>query len=423
MNSAISPVTLPVQVPMAAADQAKLLVGDTDGWALAPVVAWLFSEGVNCDDPEGLVIGMAGKLEEVGAPISRFRLAYWTIHPQVAAHSYVWHRGNPRIASFAVPHGIFNSPSYIGSPAEDIRTSKQPKRYRLSEGLDPEKDHQVLFELRDEGATDYLALPMVTFGGNVDSLFIATDRESGFDDADIAKLTALSRFLMPVIETHSQHRLSVTLLDTYVGERTGRRVLGGQIKRGDGELIEAALWFSDLRDFTPLTETLPPDELLGMLNAYFEFVYNAVTSHGGEVLRFIGDAMLVVFPTEKCGDATGACKNALNAAEDAFSSLAVLNNRRRRAKQPEIRFGVGLHVGTVIYGNVGAPNRLDFTVMGPAVNRTARLEGLTKVCGTPLLMSRDFVDRAGCKHESQGMHQMKGVVDAQEVFSCPELNA
>lgn len=422
MNSAIIEAPPPpISASMSPDEQARLLIGCTEGWPMAPVVAWLFEEGTKAPDPTALVQGLADCLQRVGAPIARVRLSYWTIHPQVAAHSYVWLASTRQTEAFDVPHGIFQSSAYIGSPAEDLKTTKRPFRYRLDESLDPEKDHTVLFELRDQGITDHLALPMVTFAGDVDSLFVSTDRDSGFTESDIAKFTTLSRFLMPIIETHSQHRLSVALLDTYVGERTGRRVLGGQIKRGDGELIDAALWFSDLRDFTPLTESLEPDELLGMLNAYFEFVFNAVTAHGGEVLRFIGDAMLIVFPTDKCNDLNAACRSALDAAEDAFNSLAVLNHRRKRSGDPEIRFGVGLHVGTVIYGNVGAPNRLDFTVMGPAVNRTARLESLTKVCHVPLLMTKDFVERAGCPAKSHGTYPMKGVIGEQEVFSCPSL--
>ena len=201
---------------------------------------------------------------------------------------------------------------------------------------------------------------------------VASDAEQGFSDGDIAKFTALARHLAPVLETISNRRIAVTLLDTYLGPRSGRRVLEGKIRRGDGEAIEAAMWFSDLRDFTPLTESLPISDLLQMLNHYFETVSAAVMSRGGEILRFIGDAMLIVFPVDERRTRRQACQAALHAAEDAFASLAPVNLMRRRGGQPEIRFGVGLHVGQVIYGNVGAPERLDFTVMGVAVNRTAR---------------------------------------------------
>lgn len=421
MSSAISQLPPKKTAAMSAADQARLLVGDADGWPLAPVVSWLFEKGCRFQDPGILLQGLADHLLEVGAPLWRLRLGFWIIHPQIAAMSFEWLRDTGQTVTDRVAHGIYETPAYVGSPAEEVRIKKRPVRYRLNE-LDPKKDHSVLFEIRDKGGVDYLALPMEDFSGDVYSLFITTDEATGFTDADIAKFEILSRYLMPIIEAHSQHRRSVTLMDTYVGERTAQRVLGGQIKRGDGELIDAALWFSDLRDFTPLTETLAPEDLLSMLNAYFEFVFNAVNAHQGEVLRFIGDAMLIVFPAERCkGRLAEASRNALSAAEDAFNSLAVLNNRRRRDGQPEIRFGVGLHVGTVIYGNVGAPNRLDFTVMGPAVNRTARLESLTKEVKVPMLMSRDFVDLTKVDAVSKGVYPMKGVAEPQEVFACPRL--
>jgi len=188
-------------------------------------------------------------------------------------------------------------------------------------------------------------------------------------------------------------------------------------------MIHAALWFSDLRDFTALTEALPADKVLAMLNAYFEHVDAAVTPRGGEILRFIGDAMLIVFPAQTRREIDAACQAAVEAALDAFSGLATLNHRRRRAGDPEIRFGVGLNVGEVIYGNVGAPARLDFTVMGPAVNRTARLEGLTKSLGVPLLMSAEFVAHLRVPVRSLGAQPMKGVPLPQEVFALEEMLA
>lgn len=200
------------------------------------------------------------------------------------------------------------------------------------------------------------------------------------------------------------------------------RVWSGQIKRGDGEIIRAAIWFSDLRDFTPLTETLKPQDLIALLNSYFEAVAAAVTTRGGEVLRFIGDAMLIVFTVGSSVHTKDACSSAVDAATDAFASLATLNFRRARSNLPTISFGVGLHVGEVIYGNVGAPDRLDFTVMGPAVNRTARLESLTRKSGYPLLMSDDFVNSIEQDTVSLGFHALKGVVEYQEVFALDSMN-
>ncbi len=402
--------------PMSVRQQAELLSGSVEGWPLAPVVHWLMTEGIKTNDAGILIAGLSEALLAAGAPVWRVRFSFWTIHPLLAAMAHQWVRGKGT-ETFQVGHGIFESAAYIGSPAEQLRETGKPLRYRLMDGLDPDRDHSVLFEIREQGGTDYYAIPMQTFSGQVDSFFVTTDHPDGFVESDFPKFDALARYLLPVIETISHHRLSVALLDTYVGERTGRRVLEGKIRRGDGEEIDAALWFSDLRNFTHMTETLDPPEMLAVLNTYFEFVYNAVRTYDGEVLRFIGDAMLIVFPTDRTGGARQACRHALSAAEDAFSGLATMNHLRRRHGQPEILFGVGLHVGTVIYGNVGAPSRLDFTVMGPAVNRTARLESLTKQTRTPLLVSDRFaahLDRP-CRHV--GAFDVKGIVHPIDAYA------
>lgn len=400
-------------------EQIGRLLGSTEGWPLAPVADWLFREGSKLSDAGDLLSGLAEALERAGAPILRLRLGFWTIHPLLSALGFQWARGSPDIQRFAVDHGLLQRPAFIGSPAQVLRETRRPYRVRLLDGLDPARHHSVLFEIRDAGGTDYYAVPMISFNGQVDSLFVSTDAPDGFTEADIAKFDALARFLLPVIETISQHRLSIALLDTYVGERTGRRVLEGRIKRGDAEEIDAALWFSDLRDFTRLTETLSSDALLEMLNSYFEFVYNAVRHYDGEVLRFIGDAMLIVFPTDRTGGAEQACRYALAAAEDALSGLATVNHRRRRHGEAEIHFGVGLHVGRVIYGNVGAPSRLDFTVMGPAVNRTARLESLTKTVGTSILMSDAFAECLDRETVAAGRFDVKGIAEPLAAYRLP----
>ncbi|WP_419905153.1 adenylate/guanylate cyclase domain-containing protein [Kiloniella sp.] len=397
-------------------DQAKMLVHETEGWRLAPVIDWMFSPEAKTLEPDKLIQGCIDKFMEVGAPINRLRYSVWSIHPQLALYYLIWTKKSGKVETIEIPHGVRETSAFIGSPAEAITTTRKPHRYRL-EDLDLEKEHPIFKELYEQGVTDYLGIPLLSASGEVHVMFISTDKRPGFSDQDITKLIRFSDFLQPKMEVLSMHRLSVELLNTYLGKRTSHQVLGGQIKRGDGELIEAALWYCDLRDFTPLSETLSTDELLDTLNTYFELVFDAVDAYGGEVLSFIGDAMLAVFPKETAGTIANACNAALNAAEEAFASLAVFNQQRLEEGKPEIKFGVGLHEGTVIYGNVGAPSRLDFTVMGPAVNRTARLESLTKTTGSPLLMSKDFVGLVDRETMSRGFHTMKGIEEPQEVFT------
>ncbi len=387
-------------------------------WRVQPVIDWLLHEGRLIADPLALIDALAERLIAAGAPVWRLRFGFSSVHPQIAMWGYVWVRGRGTETS-QVGYGFENTEAFIGSPAQRLMQTQAAVRYRLDR-LAPDA-HRMLQELAELGGVDYVLLPMHFSDASMTLFGVTTDRRTGFARGDVRKFEKLADVLSPIFEAIKMRRVAKTLLDTYVGKRTGERVLRGLVKRGDGETIHAALWFSDLRDFTALTETLPADKVLAMLNAYFEHIDAAVTPRGGEILRFIGDAMLIVFPARTTREVDAACRAAVDAALDAFANLAALNHRRRRAGEPQIQFGVGLNVGEVIYGNVGAPARLDFTVMGPAVNRTARLEGLTKTLGAPLLMSADFAAHLKARVHSLGMHSLKGVPQPQEVFALEEM--
>ena len=408
------------------------LTGRLEGWPLAPVLIWLLTEGRKITGTAPLLTALAGHLIAVGAPVWRLRSGLRLIHPQMFGTAVIWQRDRGPAEETRTRHGVLESDAFIGSPIQAFYEKEGSVRYRLDR-LDPDRDHRVLFELADQGATDYLIQPMPFSDGGQHFLAVATDRAEGFSDLDIAKFGLLAEALAPNFEIMSRRHLSETLMDVYLGHRTGQKVLDGRIKRGDGETIEAALWYSDLRGFTALTDALEPEQLFDLLNAYFEFLSSAVTARGGEIMSFIGDAMLAIFP---CGDAGGksgngsgggstggniaakeACQAALDSAIDAFDSLATVNFSRRRNGQPEIRFGLGLDMGKVIYGNVGAPDRLAFTVIGPAVNRTARLESLTKTTGQPILMSDSFAQHVTQPVTFVGQFDMKGIPDPQEVFA------
>lgn len=405
---------------MAAIPLEDALSGRMEGWPLAPVLIWLLTEGRKLSEPGPLIDALAAQLEAVGAPAWRLRIGMRTIHPQSIGIAVVWQRGQGPAEESSVGYGVLDTDAYRGSPIERFNQTEKTVRYRL-DNLNPETDHRVLFELAGQGATDYVLQPMSFSDSRLHFLAVATDRAEGFTDLDITKFGLLAESLAQHFEIISKRRLSQTLMDTYLGHRTGQKVLDGLIKRGDGEAIEAALWYSDLRNFTALTDALPPERLFDMLNAYFEFVSSAVNARGGEVLSFIGDAMLIIFPFGAGGEGEArereVCQAAVESAIDAFDSLATVNFSRRRNNQPEIRFGLGLDVGKVIYGNVGAPERLAFTVMGPTVNRTARLEALTKTAGHPLLMSDRFAGNIDEAVTSVGHFEMKGIAEPQEVFA------
>lgn len=253
-------------------------------------------------------------------------------------------------------------------------------------------------------------------GGDTVNLTVEASSTGAFSEADVARFRVLATFLAPVLDNIAARRIASTLLDTYLGHRAGSKVLDGLYLRGHGETIAAAVWYSDLRNFTSLTESLDPDTLIATLNVYFEHVAEAVRGHGGEVLRFVGDAMLAIFPEKTGGTVKNICNAAVDAAIDCFSGLAALNHQRDHVGAPPIHFGVGLHVGNVIYGNVGAPDRLDFTVMGPAVNRAARLEELTKEVGNPLLLSAELARRIDRPARLVGAYEMRGVSGPQHVY-------
>ncbi|MDX1737976.1 MAG: adenylate/guanylate cyclase domain-containing protein [Alphaproteobacteria bacterium] len=395
---------------------ARDLLGDPTDWSLAPIVEWLISKDSKFTDPSKFLEALTTQLLKVGAPINRVRLGFMTIHPQVAAFSFVWIKGVSGITPMEIGHGYRTSKMFIGSPGEKLFDTREMVRYKICE-LDVSNEHGAIQDVAATGATDYIGLPMFTTTEDIHNLFISTDKPGGFTDLDIEKFQLLAQHIQVKVELLASQHLTLALLNTYVGKRTSKRVLQGQIKRGQGEEIQAALWFSDLRDFTHLTETLPVDELLELLNDYFELVYDAVTNNGGEVLRFIGDAMLVVFTAENSstGCLFGASEGAFRASEEAYRRLDELNTERKKKGKPTFEFGVGLHEGKVTYGNVGAPDRLDFTVMGPAVNRTARLESKTKELGRRRLMSREFADRIMRNVESLGFHHLKGVNENIEI--------
>ena len=387
-------------------------------WSLEPILEWLFKKGRLIDNQSLFVQELSHQILKAGAPIDRLTLSFPTLNPLVFAISATWTRKTDITIQFQPYHDILLSDRYVGSPIQQIYETKQSLRQSLTDL--PEAAHLAYTELAAAGFIDYYAMP-ISFGIGRGSFFIVVTRNSdGFSNCDIKNLKRLSNYFAPILEVFSLRHLSTSLMDTYVGKRTSQKVLSGMIKRGDADVINAALWFSDLRDFTHFTETLPAHQIMELLNEYFEFVSAAVTSRGGEILRFIGDAMLIVFPIDEKVTIKAACSAALESARDAQQNLAAINHRRRRHLQPEIKFGVGLNVGEVIYGNVGAPDRLDFTVMGPAVNCTARLETLTKTIGENILVSKDFSDQVNCPMHYFGEHKMKGISELQMVFAPDE---
>lgn len=413
------PTPSPLAVaPTSAERDRERLFGPARGWSLASVAIWLITDGRYIADPRLFTETLMARLDAVGARIDRLRISCSTLHPQLLAIGLSWTRAHG--AQFwSGEHGVEQSEAYIGSPIQHVHVRGTVLHQRVAP-VPTDAEHTIWAELRADGMRDYVALPLLFADRSINVMTVATADDNGFDDDDVARLLALSNLLAPHVELLVTQRTTLGLLNTFVGRRIGKRILQGQVKRGDGEQIAAAFWYSDLRGFTALSETLPTDQLLRLLNDYYEYCAAAASARGGEILQFIGDAILIVFEITDPARTGEVCDAALDAAIDAFDTIAVVNNRRRRARLPVVEFGLGLHVGTVTHANVGSPNRLAFNVVGPAVNRTARIQGMTKELHIPLLMSRTFARMVQLPVASVGHHDLRGVAKAQELFRLKE---
>ena len=388
-----------------------------DDWCLQPVIDWLVREGRLIADPAKLIAALSSRLVAAGAPLARFRLGLQAIHPQYRTMGFEWRRDTGQVTQAGRPHGIETTPDYIGSPIQELADTGRPVRYRLDK-LGPE-NHSVLHELAAIGGTDYYATPMKVVHGRSPALTFMTDRPEGFRDSDIEKFHRLIDYIAPIAESHIGYGVSTTLLDTYLGRIVGEQILGGSIRRGDGREINAVLWFSDLRDFTGLNERMAPADLLELLNNYLQLVGDALKANGGEILKFIGDGVMAYFPAEDALFLPIVTNSAIAAARQLIDDIGAANEARATGGHDPVRFGIGLHVGPVTFGNIGTEDRLDFTVIGPAVNRAARLENLTKELGVPVLASSEFNAVSTVPLKSLGKHTLRGVPEPVEVFTLP----
>jgi adenylate cyclase len=385
---------------------------------LAAVEDWLIHEGRLEPRPAVFIERLMNRVLQAGLPLWRVYIGLQLIHPQLQAMGYMWRRGE-KVAEVARAYGIQFTPSYIGSPLQEAREHGRAVRYRL--GDITEHHHLTLHEVKADGGVDYYALPMhIRREGPLPVVSFATDSRSGFSDEDIADLTRLVDMMGAVVEMHIERSVAEIVANTYLGPGIGERILHGAIRRGEGEEIRAVLWFSDLRDFTGMNERMESAELLELLNNYLQLVGDALKAHGGEILKFIGDGVMAYFPAEDAlflPIVTGA---ALGAARRLMSDIEAANEARATAGSEQLRFGIGLHVGQVTFGNVGTEDRLDFTVIGPAVNRAARLESLTKELGVPVCASAEFNEVCMTPMKSLGKHILRGIAQPAEVFTLPD---
>lgn len=372
-------------------------------WDSRKISDWLLAEGVNQPALRDLTRELGDQLHAVGAPVSRIRLAMRTVHPLVAAFSAIWERDSGPVETRENTHGLETRSAYHGSPMAYISQNHASFRSDLT-ALPPDA-HIALQELRDAGGTDYYGVPL-RIGDHLSGiLVVVSDFPSGFSTCDIAGLDLVAQALAPLTEIHRLNLLSAAVADTYLGQRTGKHVLGGEITRGHVERIEAAILISDMRGWTALNATHPADKVVAIANTYFEIMDEAIVSQGGEILKLMGDGVLAIFPAGDNGDT--ACERAFSAARTALTA----------GVQTDLRFGIGLHKGTVQYGNVGSDTRLDFTVLGQAVNIAARIEALCEETGRPLLMSPGISDALAAPVAKVGDFVLKGLKHPMAIFA------
>jgi adenylate cyclase len=384
-------------------------------WSIAPVIDWLLHKGRLLPTREAIVREVCERVRAAGMPIERVAFFFRALHPQYFGVALFW--DGVEVRARTGRYGMQESEEYRLSPAARVAAGERVIRRRLEQGGE-QLDFQVLRELQAQGMTDYVIAEVVFSTGVRNSVSLTTRRPGGFSDHDISEIERLLHVFALVMETLTGRDLARTLLETYLGGISGSRVLDGQIRRGDGEEIDAVIWFSDLRDSTPLSEKLGERGFLELLNDYFESTAGAVLEHHGEVLRFIGDASLAVFPIG--GEPPrAACTRAVQAVRAARERARSANERRASAGQAGFSFGVGLHRGRVLYGNIGTPTRLEFSVIGAAANTAARIEALCKKTGRDAVLSESVMSEIGERWPSLGRFELAGVARPVEVYALP----
>ncbi len=392
------------------------------------VADWLMSQALGDGNVDEIFDGCCHRLTGAGIPLWRCYVSFRILHPLFASVSLIWRRGEAMGTTEHLHGQVFTTDEWQRSPMHHMMTTRIPYLRRRIAGEDAQLDFDVLEDFRAQGATDYLGF-LVPFSSREDEADTdfgivgswATDRDGGFSERDIQSLLRIQRRLAVSFKVQIKDQISHDVLSTYLGMDAGNQVLRGQIRRGDGDTVYAVIWYCDLRNSTPMADSMSAAEFLAVLNVYFECTAGAVLAHGGEVLRFIGDAVLAIFPIRDDGmNPEDACAAAVQAAREARKRMHEANRQRTEEGQAPLEFGLGLHVGEVMYGNIGVPERLEFSVVGPAANEVARIETLTKEIGQRTLLSADFARHLDMELVAMGPQALRGGGEPLEVFALPQ---
>ena len=359
-----------------------------------------------------LFAGFCARIDEWICPLWRSTLGLEVLNPELSGSQLVWREGalTRREVNRA---GLMTRTDYLKSAVYVVDTTNRPFRWHKPE---PVPDMELIQRFQEDGLTDYFLMPLpFQDATRTSTMSFASIREGGFSDLDLARLQMAARIWSSVAERWVLRHIALDLLAHYLGRAPAERVYAGQIERGDVSRIEAAILICDLRGFTAMTDRAQHGEIVSLLNRWFEVIGAAIGAHRGDILKFMGDGLLAVFPLEESRGAT--CDRALDAALAALAGTEALNKELAEERRPPLAFGIGLHWGEVEFGNIGTRDRLDFTVIGPAVNLASRLQELTKTVGTPVLASAEFAAATSRMLRDLGKWPVRGTSAEAGIFA------
>jgi adenylate cyclase len=383
---------------------------------------WLIDGAGSAPNPPGRVLAETCEhLVRAGLPLWRVGVFVRTLHPDIFGRSFVWRHG-AEVVMTSANFDVRDSDEFRSSPLSVLYSTEKEVRRRLSDSAAIDNS-PFLADMRQEGVTDYIAFPLRFTDGSIHSATWSTKRPGGFTEDHIESLRKVVPPLARVIEIMSWRRTASSLLDTYVGNRAGERILGGQIRRGHTDTMQAAIWLSDLRGFTALSDRLPAETVVDILNHYFDCQVSSIGTHGGEVLKFMGDGLLAVFPIDEyVGDVQQVCSSVLEAARESRARVEEMQYPIGDVIE-RFRFGVALHVGRILYGNIGGGNRLDFTCIGPAINLAARLEKIAGRLSRTIVASEGFAGICAGGWTDLGEFPIAGFSKAERVYGLQDETA
>ena len=384
-----------------------------------PIVTWLLEERLNIGRASNLLTHYCQRLREVGLPLDRATIHLPQLHPQIVARSLLWLRETGGSVETGHRHGDRSQDFYLRSPVRIIYEGGAKVHSRVA-SLEDRQEFPIIEDLHRDGYAEYLMLPIAFATGRINAISFATKEDKGFDALDQASLAATLPAFGAVLELNQAQSTARSLLDTYVGRGSGERILNGAVRRGQGEEIHAVVWYCDLRGFTKLSQCEELAPVIALLNDYFDCMAAPVEAHGGEILKFMGDAMLAIFSCESTREAKcEASDKAILAAEEALAGIDEMNRQRQEQGAIPVRVGIAIGVGKVMYGNIGTADRLDFTVIGPVVNLVSRLEGLSLDLDPPIVVSESLARSSRRSFRELGRFALKGI-PGEQVALTPE---